>query len=411
MTENFPTLSLTERDRRFNRTRQFLRDQGLDALLLYGLKSRERYEAYLAGTGFDGLVLFPASGEPIALTWASHRITTVLEAAARGMKRWIPDFRQMSVAPDLVEVIKSSGLSKSRLGVFGHSTKGPAEIEGIISYTHWSAVIKALPEAIFVDVTDAYSAVMLVKSEEELAMVRKSAAIGESACKRMFEATAAGATSHEIAAAVMHEIFSCGAVNCVPPFILSIGSEDVSWSPVFWGNTGGAPQVVKSGDVVQAEIFPVYGGFETQQQMAIAVGPLAREHAELADIARRAYEAGLKVLKPGISFKQLNDAMYAPLKETGCWHLTPLLHSLAPLCLTGQVGIGLETWPGYVPATRMRGRQVDRGDFVIEAGTVFEFEPNACRGSRRINVGGTVIVTRNGVEELNSIPTRLTRKP
>jgi Xaa-Pro aminopeptidase len=38
---------------------------------------------------------------------------------------------------------------------------------------------------------------------------------------------------------------------------------------------------------------------------------------------------------------------------------------------------------------------------------VFELEPNACRGKYRVNIGGTVAVTEDGVEEFNKLPTEL----
>ena len=41
---------------------------------------------------------------------------------------------------------------------------------------------------------------------------------------------------------------------------------------------------------------------------------------------------------------------------------------------------------------------------------VLAFEPNACIGTHRVNIGGTVVVTADGCEELNSIPTRVTHR-
>jgi len=40
----------------------------------------------------------------------------------------------------------------------------------------------------------------------------------------------------------------------------------------------------------------------------------------------------------------------------------------------------------------------------IQPGMVLEFEPNACKKKHRVNIGGTVIVTENGPEELNTLP-------
>ena len=47
------------------------------------------------------------------------------------------------------------------------------------------------------------------------------------------------------------------------------------------------------------------------------------------------------------------------------------------------------------------------GDFIIEAGVAFAVQPNAIRDGDRICLGGTVLITDDGVEELNELPTRL----
>jgi hypothetical protein len=41
---------------------------------------------------------------------------------------------------------------------------------------------------------------------------------------------------------------------------------------------------------------------------------------------------------------------------------------------------------------------------------VLALEPNACQSDHRVNIGGTIILTADGCEELNTIPTRLTHK-
>ena len=47
---------------------------------------------------------------------------------------------------------------------------------------------------------------------------------------------------------------------------------------------------------------------------------------------------------------------------------------------------------------------------VLKSGMVLAFEPNACLGRHSVNIGGTVVVTERGCEELNTLPTRVTHK-
>jgi Xaa-Pro aminopeptidase len=151
--------------------------------------------------------------------------------------------------------------------------------------------------------------------------------------------------------------------------------------------------------------MPTYGGVETQQQMMIAIGPVDPQWRELEDVARRSYDAGLAALKPGATFTELCNAMAVPLQEAGCWHLSPLVHGVSPAYLLGTLHGGAEKffadqypWLRTLPPVT---------DAVLAEGMLFAFEPNACRGRTRVNIGGTVAVGRSGPEELNSFPCRM----
>lgn len=98
--------------------------------------------------------------------------------------------------------------------------------------------------------------------------------------------------------------------------------------------------------MVQAEIFPQYGGLKTQQQMAVALKPLHPVNEKCAKLARQSYEGGLRSLRPGKRFHEAVDAMEAPLANAGFWHLTPLIHSLNPYICLGPMGVGIEQLPG-----------------------------------------------------------------
>lgn len=47
------------------------------------------------------------------------------------------------------------------------------------------------------------------------------------------------------------------------------------------------------------------------------------------------------------------------------------------------------------------------GDAVTKPGMVFELEPNACLGKHQVNIGGPVLITEDGIEELNELPAEM----
>jgi Xaa-Pro aminopeptidase len=109
-----------------------------------------------------------------------------------------------------------------------------------------------------------------------------------------------------------------------------------------------------------------------------------------------------------MTFAELLAVMEEPLKTAGCWGYTPLVHSLGPHFLPGRTLVNREQLDlnvRYVGSNAARARQA-----VLQPGMVFAFEPNACLGNHRVNIGGTVVVTSTGCEELNQIPTEVTHK-
>lgn len=378
----------------------------LDCLIVFGLKGRERFEGYLANDAIDGVVIFPLDGEPLHLTWTHHRITRRMASSMQDVQFWIDNLRVGPYGPGIVAALNDMHLTHSRIGVVGLESRGAAELEGIVPYRTWSTVLAHLPQAQFFEVSSSFSELMLTKSAEELRLIEFAAGVGEKACQRMLEVTRPGVREAEIYAEIMHVLHSHSVMSVAPHLNMSVGLDDPGWAAPYWTYAGGESRKVQAIDLVQAEIFPCYAGIETQVQMSIAVGCVPQAIHDLHAVARRSYEAGLSVLRPGNRFSQLADAMAQPILDSQLYNMTPMIHSLSPGSFVGHIALNAALIPGngkygtfrLIPPT---------GDFDLEPGMVFAFEPNACAGLQRVNIGGTVVVGENGPLELNSLPCHL----
>ena len=168
------------------------------------------------------------------------------------------------------------------------------------------------------------------------------------------------------------------------------------------------PRVLEAGDLVQAEIHTVYGGQEGQVNMSVALDPVDDVVRRLEDVARASYEAGLAALRPGVTFASVVHAMEEPIAKAGCWSKTPLLHTLT-FGSTGFTPVNREQLAGTREEAIEGGATpgIRRGELVLTEGMGLELEPNACLGMVRVNIGAGVLVTANGAEELNDLPTRV----
>ncbi|SHT74261.1 peptidase [Mycobacteroides abscessus subsp. abscessus] len=411
--ESVPALSLAERDRRWGLARELMRRTGVDALIVYGDREAGapaafNVDGYFTNDRLGSIVLFVRDEAPTVLTFASMMIADHLQARYRGDTQWIePD--QIFVGKTgshLAAALKHRGVSSGPVGVLGLEPYPPFYFDGAIPFRTLHAVTEALPDISLVPVYRQFFELASVRSEEELRLVRHAAGIGERMCDAMRAEARPGATEADLVAAAVSTCLRDGGYTA--EVLIGSGPEHIGWGPAAWNYRAQPPRVLAEGDVVLAEVFSLFGLFETQHQPMIAIGEPHPEFLRAAAVARASYEAGVGALRAGNTFGDVVDAMEAPLLEAQGWHVHPLIHSINPY---GPIGFGtapgIEVFAdaaGYGDCGRPPtvGREVE-----LKESMSFAFEPNCGFGRRLANLGGTVLVGTDRGLELNGNSTRL----
>src|ERR1700758_3408505 len=334
-----PTLSLAERDRRWANVRALMRERGFDGLLVAGFRAREMYETYISDDYNEGCVIFPYDGDPVVITWAYLRVMRARWSQERGAKLWVDDYRVATSGNGVADVIKEKHLAEASLGVVGLTSQAPTEIYGAIPANFWGELTAALPKARWQDISEEFSHLMLVKSEEELAQVRYAARAAEAACRVIVEVTAPGVGEEVVFAEATREMLRHGIGLRYPMIVMNSGPQTLSWGPPRWTTSGEAPRILQRGDLMQAELMPLCGNQEVQVQMTVALDPLDETNRRCERVALASYAAGIKAMKPGMTFADLLAVMEEPLRSAGCWGYTPLVHSLGPHFLVGRTAV------------------------------------------------------------------------
>jgi Xaa-Pro aminopeptidase len=411
---NIPTYSLAERDRRWALAREIMEAEGVQALIAYGEHECVDLapfapDAYFTNDRPGSIVIFCRDADPVQLTWSTLPVADHIQATRRGEELWIAPrhIRVAKHAAGVVEVLREHRLEAAEVGVLGLDPYPPFHINPIMPHGLWSAVLAELPEASFRPVGLSYLFATICQSEEELAVVRYSAATGDAMAEAMLEAARPGADEAEVYAAGMAVAFRRGVA--APGMLLSSGPGFVSWGPPAWSYRPQAPRTLEEGDVVMAEVFCRFGMKETQHQVAIAVG---EPHSDIelgAKVARASYEAGLAAARPGNSFGDLVEAMQAPLKDAGGWNVHPLVHTLNPMGPVCGFGEGMRRLPEAKEYGRLFDVPTMGGELPLAPGMTFAFEPNAVIGGRLVNLGGTVVVGEDEAIELNPFTAQMLR--
>jgi Xaa-Pro aminopeptidase len=107
-----------------------------------------------------------------------------------------------------------------------------------------------------------------------------------------------------------------------------------------------------------------------------------------------------------VTFGEVALAMNEPLIRAGAWQVTPHMHSVSPLTLVSPVTEGLDSSikNAFKHVQELGGTGMD---VVLQPGMAIQLEPNAAFGRQQVNIGGNVLITENGCEELNSLPTHV----
>jgi Xaa-Pro aminopeptidase len=403
-----PTLSLKERDRRWAGLRQLMGRRELDAIVVGSFQGRERLESYVIDDFLDSVVVLPFEEEPTVLTFAAARASRVFESERHGVRPWLRDFRIGFGGGQVAGIIREKKLPNGRVGLVGLGPTAAGEAEGLVPFRFYQNLVAGLGAIEVVDFTDDFTNFMLFKSKEELALFRFAADVSEQACLAMIDACRPGVSEAEVFAEINREIHRWGCNTRYPFLSLQSGPDNISWGAPRWSLRAEPPRILVRGDLVQAEIHTLYGGQEAQVQMSIALGPVDEKIHTCETVARRSYEAGLDAIRPGIAFSDVVHAMEKPFVESGCWSKTPLIHTVTygpvgftsvnrqQLFGTREQALELQLTPG-----------IQGGEFVLREGVALELEPNACLDMKRVNIGGAVVVTSSGVEELNRVSTRV----
>jgi len=305
-----------------------------------------------------------------------------------------------------VGVLKEKGYAKSRIGTIGMKGGGTFTPRGYISHALWTDLTEVFPRATFLELWEQFVPHFMTKSEEDLALFRYVAAITEAACQVAMDVSKPGVSELELYEKVQHVFLRHGASST--GMILHSDPGNIGHFYPKWLHRAQKPRVLQSGDTIHMELFGNVGAAHAQAQLCIALGPVSDEVHRAGALAREAYEICLKTLRPGIRFEEVAEAMDQPIDREGAWRLTPMLHSQSPIYCVGPESKRIENMPGLKERYRdFLTRPCNGADVVLRPGMIFQVEPNACFSRHYVDIGGNMIVTEKGCEELNTIPCHL----
>ena len=353
-------------------------ENGLDALLVRGPENI----TYLSGYETPGYykyhcVIVPKDGEPVFVVRDFEWINTPEFAWSTRIAKVFDWDHPPSVT---VNVLQQLGLdSGKRIGV---------EKQGFF-YTvdEHETLCTELADNSFVDATSILWNARMIKSAEEIEIMRTSAHLVDLAMKAGWDATRPGASGDEISGIVNKTLFENGGEYMgLPPFVLA---GERSCLP---HQTGGANRLAED-DLMYFEISASKHRYTAALMRTIFVGKPKDEWVRAAEACIGAVEAALETIKPGATPHQADTAARAVTRKAGFgdYHRNRLGYS-----------IGISYPPDWGEGEIISLRQDEHRPFV--PGMTFHMPP-LCLKYREYGIGfsESIVVTQTGCERLSKL--------
>ncbi|NIO36268.1 M24 family metallopeptidase [Candidatus Bathyarchaeota archaeon] len=385
------SIGLSEYRNRVERVRKYLRKRKLDALYLTDGTSMFYLTGYsFIGTERPAALIIPVEGDvtffgplleedhiPLK-TRIIQKVKTYLDYP--GKKHPIEHF---------AEFLKEMKFDKSRLGI-----DNKAGASGRWGY-RGPPITQKLKSTKFVEVKDLVPSMRLVKSEEEISLIRESAKWTNLAHSLLQEYTAEGLWDVEVSLSACYEASIIMKKALGPGYVPLRRSSPVGVG--FRGQIGemsavphsiATERLIRKGDVLVTGAGADVGGYSCELERTMIVGKPTAKQKRYFNAMAEAQKAAFETFKSGARCSAIDKATINAFKKAG-------LRSLVKHH-TGH-GLGLE---GHEPPWLDIGN-----DEPLRAGMVVSCEPGIYEaGFAGFRHSDTVLITEDGCEIITYYP-------
>lgn len=309
-------ISTNELERRWKAVGEMMRDDHIDYLIIRNDESFlgggvKWFTDLTATNNYPVTVIFPADEE---MTLISHGPPAPAEPgpppwAVRGVKRRLgSNYFPSALYTNSYDAELAVGVLKGKKGaVIGLVGKA------FIPISFYEYLTNHLAGAKFVDATDRIDQLMVIKSPEEIELIKSVAVLQDVAMEHVRKSIRPGRRDFEIAAEAQYSCSLQGSYR----YVILVGSgpsgTPVRMMPHLFQN-----RMIQEGDQVSI-LIEVNGpsGFWTELGRVFSIGKPSRELQDAFGVALEAQKISLNLLKPGANPKDVWDANNAFLEKNG----------------------------------------------------------------------------------------------
>ncbi len=359
---------------RVHKLQASLRRRKLDAVLITQPENRRYLSGYTAADhGIQesaGVLLIPKKGRPWLLTDSRFELQAKEEA-----KKFTIALYEKGLFALLKK--KLPALDVRRLGFESHYFLHASVQE--MEKTAAKVKVELVP------FTGLVERMRMIKTEEEIQLVKKSVLLNERVFQSTYKTVKPGMSEIEIASALEITMRELGAEKPSFETIVAFGTNAARPHAV------PTDRVVQNGEIVLIDMGLVLQGYCSDMTRTFVVGKPDKKFLERLRVVRRAQLAGIKAIRAGVVCRDVDQAARQVIVDAGYGDFFG--HSLGH-----GVGLAVHEAPGLGP----------RGKKKLRAGMIVTVEPGIYLPEwGGIRLENMVVVRDSGHEVLNEDTTGL----
>jgi len=352
-------------DSRLAAVHAIMASRDVEALLFLGIKNIR----YLTGfTGSDAALIV---SERQTVLLVDGRYTTQARKQTRGIR--VFEYREKAAGIEQV----ASGLRVKTLGFEAAA----------ITYEFYALLLKKLKNIKLRAVTeDHLGSLRSVKSQEEIAFIKKAVQISTKALEAVLPFVKPGMPESDIALELHYRIRQQGAEALAFEAIIASGANAAL------PHAKPGSRRIKKGDLVVMDFGAVYGGYHSDETCTFGIGRLDRSQKKAYEAVKEAHDRALDAVRAGVACREIDGIARRSIEKRGYGKY--FTHG------TGH-GIGLDVHEAP--------RLSIASDGILQEGMVVTVEPGIyIPGRWGVRLEDSVLVKKGGYEVLTRIPKDLT---
>lgn len=369
--------------------------------------------------GVGGLVMFGNSGanrhNQANVFWLTNHLdlhhnylvasqdASIEPALYVGLANHVPAAREVSDIPIIewggynpaaavAARCEATGLSFGRVGIVGVNHSFAIGMP----YQHLQHLRTALPDAEWIDLTAEFARLRAVKSDEEIAWLRRAAEFTDRTIYALKEGIRPGMPEYALAGIIEGAYRADGGLPHIA-FLRSMPMDEPTGCVPAQNPTG---RTIEKGDVIITEISASYWGYSGQIHRPIFVGAEPTgPWQKMFDAARTAYDRIAASIRPGAVERDVIRAA-SVIGESGYNIYDDLIHGYGVDIHPPLVDRSCTAyWPWNDAQPAPEGRRFDAGMAIV-------IQPNPITPDERmgLQLGALTIVTDRGAESLHEVP-------